>query len=276
MQITNGPRGIGAFLLIAFGGAWIIWTIAWLLHALDTGPSGQIVVAAGAVAPAVATLVVRRWITHESFHDIGLHLSLHDHWPYYLVSWLMPLPVVGMIVVLAALVKVPLVHPALPPRLVLSTMLGALVSGPVFLGEELGWRGYLQLRLFPGRPLLAAATTGLIWGVFHYPVILAGFEGYENVFLGLVIFPVFTILMSIILGWLRSRTGSLWPACLAHAASNTIGGALTAYLFLGGGSFFLASYAGVLGWLPLAMICVWIVGTGQDRRVHRAASVSHQ
>jgi hypothetical protein len=61
---------------------------------------------------------------------------------------------------------------------------------------------------------MAAIATGLIWGVFHYPVILVGFQSYENAFLGLLIFP-------------------------------------------------LASYAGVLAWLPLGVVCAWIVVTGQ-------------
>jgi hypothetical protein len=62
--------------------------------------------------------------------------------------------------------------------------------------------------------------------------ILLDFEGYEDVAVGPVVFPVFTILLSVILGWLRQRTGSIWAGCLAHAAANTTGGSLTVYLFL--------------------------------------------
>jgi len=59
--------------------------------------------------------------------------------------------------------------------------------------------------LLADKPLLAAVATCLIWGVWHYPIILAGYERYESTLLGLLVFPVVTVLMSVILGWLRLR-----------------------------------------------------------------------
>jgi membrane protease YdiL (CAAX protease family) len=80
---------------------------------------------------------------------------------------------------------------------------------------------------------------------------------------GLLTFPVTTILLSIIFGWLRLRTGSIWPACVAHAASNVVGASMTVVLFMGGPCWILVSYwGGVFGWLPLAAMSVWIAVTG--------------
>ncbi len=53
-----------------------------------------------AFAPALATFVVRAWITKEGFADAGLELNLHK-WRYYLVGWLLPMPGVGVIILLA-------------------------------------------------------------------------------------------------------------------------------------------------------------------------------
>ena len=61
-------------------------------------------------------------------------------------------------------------HADLPPALVLSALGGTVVLAPLFFGEEIGWRGYLQLRWFAHGPLLAAVLTGFVWGVFHYPL----------------------------------------------------------------------------------------------------------
>src|SRR5262249_19553579 len=124
---------------------------------------------------------------------------------------------------------------------------------------------YLQLRLFGGRLLPAGLLTGLIWGIFHWPLILIGYEGYENVFVGLAIFPVFTMLYSLLLGWLRTRSGSIWVACLGHAAANTCGGSLSATLFLHSGHFLLLSYAGVLAWVPLGTLCALLLLRRQVR-----------
>jgi hypothetical protein len=43
---------------------------------------------------------------------------------------------------------------------------------------------------FVERPIMSAVLTGIVWGVFHYPLILLGFEGNENIGLGHMVFPV--------------------------------------------------------------------------------------
>jgi uncharacterized protein len=256
-------KTIGLFLLVAFGGAWSVWAAAWFLGVFNASPTGQVVVAVGAFSPALATVVMRRWVTRESFGDAGLRINLRGGLPYYVLGWLLPLPVIAVVVGLASALRLPFTHGDLPATAVLTSVVAAVLVTPLFLGEELGWRGYLQIRLFAQRPVLAAAVTGLVWGFFHFPVIVAGVQGYENVALGLATFPVFTVLLSIILGWLRERTGSIWAACLAHSASNLIGGPLSAYLFVESGSFILTSYTGVLAWIPLGALCAWIVLTGR-------------
>src|SRR5215469_1445406 len=265
--MRGSKKGVLLFLFITFGITWGVWGLARVLGVLNTGPSGQIIVALGAFGPAIAAIIVRRLVTREGFADAGLRLHLRHGWPYYLFAWLIPLPVVATIVVLAGALGIVNTHiitqraAATPATLLVAVLGGALLSAPLFWGEEFGWRSYLQLRL-GSRPLPASIVTGLIWGLFHYPVILSGYEGYENVLVGLAVFPISTILLSITFAWLRLKTGSVWASCLAHSATNGIGGGLTAYMFLGSGHFLLTSYLGVLGWLPLGILGVWIVLTG--------------
>jgi membrane protease YdiL (CAAX protease family) len=157
--------------------------------------------------------------------------------------------------------------PALPSFIWAIIPIGFLINSLyatfILWGEEFGWRGYLQIRLFSENPLLAAVTTGIIWGIWHYPLNLRGYNFPEHPVLGLAVFPVSTVLLSIIFGWLRLRSGSVWPACLAHAATNAIGGSLTILLFLGGPDLLFTSYVGLLGWIPLGAFCLWIILTGQ-------------
>jgi uncharacterized protein len=261
--MTMRGKGILAFLLITFGMTWSIWGVAWLLGFLNTNVSGQIIVAVGAFAPALATLIVRKWITREGFADAGLRPNLGKKLLYYVFAWLWPLVGVGAVIAVASALGIVPVRSDVAPLLIVSALAGSLLATPLFFGEEFGWRGYLQLRVASGRPLRAAVVTGLIWGVYHYPVILVGFEGFENTLIGLIVFPVTTILLSIIFGWLRAKTGSVWVTCLAHSATNGIGGALLAYLYLGGGNFVLTSYIGVLGWIPLGLFCLGLLVTRQ-------------
>ncbi len=283
--MSNRIKGVVSYLILAFGLAWILWEIAIQLGIEPGHTLFQLAVLPGAFAPAIAAIIVRQWITREGFGDAGLRLNLRSKWPYYLVAWLLPLPVVAVIVVLAmalgiaqpdftlqqALATLAPAGSSPPPELPsalwillpIQFMIVALIATPILWGEEFGWRGYLQLRLLSQRPLLAAIATGLIWGVWHYPLNLRGYNYPNHPILGLIIFPVSAILLSIIFGWLRLRTGSIWSASLAHAATNAMGASLTALLFLGGADLLWVGYLGVLSWIPLGAACAWIVLTGQ-------------
>ena len=92
------------------------------------------------------------------------------------------------------------------------------------IGEEAGWRGTLQpelarrFGLFKGTLLV-----GLIWGFWHLPANLAGYNDAKHPLLqALLIFQIGTVAMSFALAWLVQRSGSLWPAALAHAANNVL------------------------------------------------------
>ena len=152
------------------------------------------------------------------------------------------------------------------PVAAFQVLLTAIIVTPLLWGEGFGWRSYLQIRLMAHRPLLAAIITGVIWGIWHYPINLQGYNYPDDRTLGLFIFPVFTVLLSIIFGWLRIKTGSVWPACLAHASTNAIGGGLTILLFMGASNWIFVGYPGILSWIPLGALCAWIIYTGQLTR----------
>ncbi len=281
--MNQKTRGITAFLLISFVMAWALWEIPLRLGMDILHPLFQYVALPGAFSPAIAAIVVRKWITREGFGDAGLKPNLAGSWRYYLVAWFMPLFVSAIIIGLVVAfgvgspdftlqramgVLAPGTEPTDVPSstwalLPLGLLVAALFSTVLLWGEEFGWRGYLQIRLFAERPLLAAVSTGIIWGVWHYPLNLRGYNFPEHPILGLLIFPISTVLLSIIFGWLRLRTGSVWAPSLAHAATNSVGGSLTVLLFLGGSDFLFTSYLGLVGWIPLGAVCLWIILTGR-------------
>jgi uncharacterized protein len=274
-------KGVVWFLVIAFGLAWISWEIPIQMGVPVTGWKFQLFGLVGAFAPAIAAIVVRKWITREGFADAGLRLHLRSGWPYYLAGWFLPLAVVGVIVIEAiafgiaqpdfSLTRVAAAGAAGKPMagvaglgwlVVPQVLVTALIATPIFWGEEFGWRGYLQRRLLADRPALAAVATGLIWGVWHWPLTLRGYNTPDNPLLGSLLLLVLAVLLSIILGWLRERSGSIWAASLGHAATNIVGG-LALMLFAGAVSPTVASYGGVLVLPPLAAICAWILLTGR-------------
>lgn len=278
----NNRKGVIAYLLIAFGMAWACWEIPLRLGVSISNPLFQIAVIPGAFAPAIAALVVRKWITRDGFADAGLRLNVRK-WTFYLLAWLLPVLVVGFIVVLAPLLGLgkadfslvsglqylmPAGVPAsLPRHLWMLTgmwLIQAIFATPILFGEEFGWRGYLQLRLFPGRPVMSAVVTGLIWAAWHLPLTLRGFGFPDHPLVGgLLFYPIGLIFLSIIFGWLRLKTGSIWSSSLAHAATNAVGGNLTLLLFGSGATQFFVAYLGMLAWIPLGAFSAWIVLTGR-------------
>ena len=279
--MNQKTKGILAFLLMAFALAWIPWEIVIRAGISVHSPMFQFAALPSAFAPAFAAFVVRKWITHEGFADAGFRLHL-SKWRYYLVGWLLPLVVVGFIVLVAPLLGIgtadfslargvkALLPPGVTPRhalnvwvLFLTLPIASIFVAPFSFGEEFGWRSYLQLRLFPTQPVLSAVVTGLIWAAWHLPVLVRGYAFPANPYSGVPVFAVSCVLLSIIFGWLRLMTGSIWSTSLAHAATNAVAGQMTFLLFSGGASMLLVSNLGMLGWIPLGAVSAWIVFTGQ-------------
>jgi CAAX protease family protein len=277
-------KGIIWYLVICFGLAWISWEIA-----IGSGVSVlswrfQLCALPGAFAPAIASIIVRKWITHEGFSDAGLGLHA-ARWPLYLFAWLLPLAVVPVIVAEAVAFGVArpdftlmaaithgdaghslarLSNPGL--WVVPELMAAAVVMTPVLWGEEFGWRGYLQSRIFVGRPVPAAIATGLIWGIWHFPVTLRGYDFPGQPILGSLLLTVCAVLLAYIFGWIRARSGSIWASSLAHAATNTIGG-LPLLWFARVKDLIFVSYIGLLAIPPLLLVCLcifWVDRRGRD------------
>ncbi len=274
--MKSKSKGIIVYLLLAFGVAWIPLAIQWFLglRSLDDNATVLdyavfiLITLPTSFGPAIGTIVVRKWVTHEGFADSGLRLNVRGAWHYYLFALLYPVIVVPAILILAFLISAE--RPdfsALTVMSLVQMIIIAIVSTPIIWGEEFGWQGYLQVRLFAEKPLWAAVATGLIWGVWHYPMILMGYIFSGNP-LGLLLYPINMIFTSIIYGWLRLRSGSVWSASLAHATGNTIINPLLASL--------LPSIEWPLVWAGyrlavLVILCAWIILTGQLKQQREIA-----
>ena len=93
-------------------------------------------------------------------------------------------------------------------------------------GEEVGWRGFLLPELTRRTGFLTASViTGLIWAVWHYPLIFFAPEVFDfgglSLYFGVPMFTLTLIAVSVVLGWLRLKTGSVWPAVIAHGSHNS-------------------------------------------------------
>jgi membrane protease YdiL (CAAX protease family) len=98
------------------------------------------------------------------------------------------------------------------------------VSGLATVGEEFGWRGFLQPVLIEKLGItLGVFTLGLVWALWHLPIMLAGYNYPDHPVLGaLLLFPALLVAASFMLAWITLRSGSFWPAVLVHGSINSV------------------------------------------------------
>jgi membrane protease YdiL (CAAX protease family) len=110
--------------------------------------------------------------------------------------------------------------------LALKAVLGLLIVSLFGLGEEVGWRGYMQRRVVRQHGIAQGiALTAAIWAAWHLPYSISGLHHIAEVplYALLVIMPVGHLGLGLFLGWLYQRTGSIWLAAIAHGAANNWG-----------------------------------------------------
>lgn len=143
---------------------------------------------------------------------------------------------------------------------------GAVVNSVLAFGEELGWRGWLQTALLPLGTWPALLITGAVWGLWHAPVILLGYNFARPDVVGVLLMIGGCVAWGVLFGWLRLRSASLWPAVLAHGSLNAVG-ALVFVLVVAGETPDLAVVGplGVVSWVVLAVVVGVIVVIRQFR-----------
>lgn len=289
---------IGIFLSIAFGLAWGTALVLHLTGGLAGSPAlipGTPVTLAFVLLPTLymwspaLAHVLTRLVTREGWRDTWLRPDLRRVWRPLLVSWAGTV----LCVVAGGLVFFAVFPGVFDPSmeafreqlsaaedqtgqpvpipfgvLVLLQMAFALLIAPVLncfftFGEEFGWRAYLQPHLLALGSRRAMVVMGLIWGVWHWPIIAMG-HNYGTRYagapwLGLLAMTWFTFVVGTFLGYLTLRGGSVWPAVLGHGTLNAVAGT-GVLLFSGGVSPVLGpTAAGLVGSVGFAAVALWIV-----------------
>jgi membrane protease YdiL (CAAX protease family) len=226
-------KRIVIFLLLSFSIAWIPWTIMNSRHGFYEWFTGEkqyaflwVQLLSGG-APAIATILTRI-ITKEGIADDLLRLKLKENLKYYVFALLLPLAV-GLIRSMIARNMDYAESPALSGWMTASVIMQALCLSPVMafntFGEEYGWRGYLypKLEAVTNRPV-AIIAGGIIWGLWHAPLTVKGhdfgtdYPGFPYV--GILLMCGLCVVLGIFFHWLTLKTGSIYPASIAHSATN--------------------------------------------------------
>jgi membrane protease YdiL (CAAX protease family) len=108
--------------------------------------------------------------------------------------------------------------------LISGLLAGATINALFAYGEEYGWRGYMAEALKNTNFWKAALVIGLVWGIWHLPLILMGHNGYSNRAIGVVMMTLFCILAGVVELYLTRKSGTLWAATIFHGTINALAG----------------------------------------------------
>lgn len=137
---------------------------------------------------------------------------------------------------------------------------GATVNAVVALGEELGWRGLLQRELAPLGFWRSSLVIGLLWGLWHAPLIALGHNYPEHPLIGIAMMVGFCGLVSPIISYFRLRTKSVVAAAIFHGSLNASAG--FALLYTIGGNDLTKGLTGLPGFVVLVLINVFLAVRG--------------
>ncbi|OYP44127.1 hypothetical protein CG709_04235, partial [Lachnotalea glycerini] len=124
------------------------------------------------------------------------------------------------------------------------------------MGEEIGWRGFLLPKMSEiFHPVPTVIICGLIWAVWHYPLLIAGlYQSGTPLYYQLPVFTLEVILITGTLFYLRMRSHSIWPAILLHASHNYIDQLICAPLTQSDDSAYFAGETGLI-----TVVCIVII-----------------
>ncbi|WP_125098979.1 CPBP family intramembrane glutamic endopeptidase [Leucobacter chromiireducens] len=297
-RLAGVPWGaVALFIVLAGGLAWLVALPLWLRGAESPGFATLLGVLAPVMmwTPALATLAV----VFLARVPAGERLRFLGVWPLRpakRVVWFIVAAVFAPTLLVAASVAVAAafgwaeldlvefsgfaaaiaasvpagVDVPLPPvqllvlAQLLSLPLGVVINAFAAFGEEIGWRGWLLPALRPLGTWPALALSGVIWGLWHSPLILLGYNFGLTDWRGVALMTVGCVFWGALLGWTRLRSGSVWPAVIGHASLNASAGLLGLVVAVGADvDPALVLPLGVCGWIVIAVALVILVATGQ-------------
>jgi membrane protease YdiL (CAAX protease family) len=133
-----------------------------------------------------------------------------------------------------------------------AVVFGATINMVFAFGEEAGWRGFLLNALKDKGFFKASLIIGVIWGVWHLPVIIQGHNYGKYHVIGIFMMTAWTVLLSPLFTYVVYKTGSVLSAAIMHGVINAAPGIALAYIK--GGDELTMGITGFAGFLGLIVI----------------------
>lgn len=266
------------FLAFCFGISWVSAGIFYLCGTDYQSVWGFLFATVYMFFPLVSVLLTQLVTGEKPFSDIGISFRLNKWW---WLGWLViiPLPILLSLPVSALFPGVSIgtdtdslkaTMDAMqaqgmslgPWGVGIITLLSGFVAGLTInalfaFGEESAWRGFLH-RLLKGKGFWKECLIiGVIWGIWHAPLILMGHNYPEHPVAGAFMMVAFCVLATPLMVLIREKSGSVIMAAIAHGTINALGGLPIVYLI--GYKELLSGITGLAGFIVLAVADIVIL-----------------
>jgi membrane protease YdiL (CAAX protease family) len=212
-------------VLFVTGVTVIAWAANYFASIIGSGDPAMTSVgmSIAAMGPLLMAVVLRKW-ANQGWGNAGLRMRFRHSKRWYAFSLLYTPMVIVFIAAVSVSLGVAQVtpdHTAAVNSMLLTFGITLVPMLFVSIGEEFGWRGYLEPNLWSvnQRTVLNHVFVGVIWGFWHFPLLLFA-PSSETSPVQLLLVVLGCVALAIIYGQMRLRSGSVWPCVILHAVSN--------------------------------------------------------
>jgi len=217
---------------------FLVMTVLFMIGAIGMGlfPSQSIVVIFSSLTLLLSVLglillIVLRFVAgREAMARVWLSWGNWRYWLVFgvaIIAYYILQAVLNAVTGLGGASLIPLPAPqGMDPRVLLilaavqTVLLGPFLGLVITFGEEYGWRGYLQTELFKMGRVRGVLLLGVIWGMWHWPLILMGYNYPGHPLLGVLLMTLYTVGLGIVLGYAVLKSGSVLLSSFLHALNN--------------------------------------------------------
>ena len=129
---------------------------------------------------------------------------------------------------------------------------GVTINAVFAFGEEYGWRNYLIAALRDKKFACASVFIGIVWGLWHFPLILLGHNYPQHSVAGVFMMVIFCVLASFVEVYFVLKAKSVFPAAIFHGTINAVAGLNV--LLIKGGNDLINGASGLSGFIVMAVV----------------------
>ncbi len=283
-------KNLSKYIRWVFILAWVMQIAVWMLYQNGGRAEGQLLMGIMMYMPLIAVL-----ISGVKLKGMGWKPKLKGNIGILLFSWFAPsiLTLIGSVIYFAIFKS----HLDLTGESIMATMgadgiavmealntqgityadyilitsISASIYAPILnmfvaIGEEAGWRGYMYPVLKDKYgPQKGVIFGGIIWGIWHWPLIV--FIGYEYgseyfgfPITGMLMFLIFTTILGIMCDWVYEKSGCIWFPAILHGSINAAATVPIAVCRADIGTYRLLGPVpnGLIAGIPFILVSAWI------------------